>query len=155
MQFRNMIAKLLENPLSIPILQLLTNNQLSIPQITKSLQNYDADMPTVIAVLGELYHFGFVERVRAPVMNTSTQNQNTLQAEEKRFFQDQRLISPTPLGIPVQDYVSLWEKVLQHPDQLNFSEMNRWIFSIPDYLRSEIEELTLEEIRQKLLNRGC
>lgn len=154
MQFRKMIAKLLDNPLSVPILQLLTNKQLSIPQITKSLQNIDADMPTVIAVLAELYHFGLVERVQAPVINTSTQDPISSRTEKERSFQEHRLISPPQLGIPVQDYVSLWEEVLQHPDQLNFSKMNSWIFSIPGYLRKEIENLTLEEIRQKLLNRG-
>jgi hypothetical protein len=119
------------------------------------MQNIDADMPTVIAVLGELYHFGFVERVQAPVIDTSSQNQISSRTKGKRSFQDYNLISPTPLGIPVHNYVSLWEEVLQHPDQLNFSEMNSWIFSIPDYLRKEIEDLTVEEIRQKLSNRGC
>ena len=67
MQFRNMIAKLLDNPISVPILQLLTKKQLSIPQIVKSLQNMEADMPTVVAILGELYHFGLVERAQTPV----------------------------------------------------------------------------------------
>ncbi|MFX0122274.1 MAG: hypothetical protein ACFFAE_01440 [Candidatus Hodarchaeota archaeon] len=150
-----MIAKLLDNPLSVPILQLLTNKQLSIPQITKSLQNIDADMPTVIAVLSELHNFGFVERVPASVMNTPTQNHISSRTEKTKSFQDYKLISLTPLEIPVHNYVSLWEDVIQNPDQMNFCEINRWIFSIPDYLRKEIKDLTLEEIRQKLSNRGC
>lgn len=149
-----MIAKLLDNPVSVPILQLLTKNQLTIPQITESLQNIGADTPTTIAVLAELYHFGLVKRSQAPVMNISTQKQDHARGEYKKPLQKNRLLSPTPLGIPVHDYVSLWEKVLQHPKQFNFDEINDLIFFIPEDIRKEIEGLTLEEIRQKLLNRG-
>jgi hypothetical protein len=154
MQFHEMIAKLLDNPLSLPILQLLTKKQMSIPQITKSLGKFDTDMPTVIAVLGELYYFGLVERVSTPIMDSSPQEQINSRREENNPFLEYRLISPTPLGIPLHNYVSLWEESLQHPDQINFDGMNNWIFSIPQNLREEMKDLTLEEIREKLLNRG-
>lgn len=154
MHFHKLIIKLLENPLSLPILQQLTSKPLSIPQITESLKNIEADMPTVIAVLGELYHFGLVERVQTPNMNSSVQNQINSQKEEDKLFQEHWLISPSPLGIPLHKHVSLWEEILQHPDQTNFNGMNNWIFSIPENLRKEIKDLKLEEIRKKLLNRG-
>lgn len=154
MQFRNKLAKLLDNPITVPILQLLTIEQLTIPQITKSLQNIDADMPTVIAVLGELFHFGLVEQIQSPMLNISPQKQISTRREEKHPFKEYRLISPTPLGIPIHDYVALWEEILQHPDQSNFSEMRSVFFSLPEDLRKELKDLTLEEIRDKLLNRG-
>ncbi|UCG90101.1 MAG: hypothetical protein JSU57_06495 [Candidatus Heimdallarchaeota archaeon] len=141
----------MDNPLSIPILKLLTKKQLSIPQITKSLQNIDADMQSVIAVLGELYHFGLIERFEPPAVNSPTQNQ--ISSEE--LLQDPwPKIYTTPLGIPLYDYVSLWEEVVQHPNRLNSSKINSWIFTIPNYLRKEIENLTLEEIRLKLLKKS-
>ena len=154
MHFRDRIAKLLANPLSLPILQLLTNSQLSIPQITKSLKNIDVDMPTVIAVLGELCYFGLVERVHTPIFNSSAQNQINSQRKEEKSFQESRLFSPTPFGIPVYDQVSLWEEVLQQPNQSNFNGMGKWIFSIPESLRKEIKDLTLEEMQERLLNKG-
>jgi len=144
----------LENPLSLPILQLLASKPLSIPQITKSLKNIEADMPTVIAVLGELYHFGLVKRVQTPIMNSSVQNQINAQREEDRLFQEHWLISTSLLGIPLNKHVSLWEEILQHPDQANFNGMNNWIFSIPENLRKKIKDLKLEEIRKELLNGG-
>ena len=154
MQFHKMIAKLLDNPLALPILHLLINKQMSIPQITKSLGNLDTDMPTVIAVLGELYYFGLVERVPTPIVNYSVQEQRNSRREENNHFLEYRLISPTPLGIPLHNYVSLWQEVLQHPDQMNFEGMNNWIFSIPENLRKEIKDLTVQEIREKLIKRG-
>jgi hypothetical protein len=154
MQFHEMIVKLLDNPVSLPILRLLTKKQMSIPQIMKSLENHDVDMPTVIAVLGELYYFGLVEQVQTPIMNSSAQIPIDSRREENKPFHEYRLISPTPLGIPLHDYVSLWKEVLQHPDQINFDGMNNWIFFIPENLRKEIKDLALEEIREKLLNKG-
>lgn len=154
MQLHKMIVKLLDNSLSLPILQLLTDKQMSIPQITKTLGNLDTDMPTVIAVLAELYYFGLVERVPIPIMNSSIQEQVDSRREENKPFHEYKLISPTPLGIPLHNYVSIWEEVLQHPDPINFEGMNNWIFSISENLRNEIKDLTLEEIRDKLLNRG-
>lgn len=150
MQVLNMIAKLLENPISIPILKLLSKKQLSIPQITSSLQDIDTDTQTVIAVLGELYHFGLVERVETTVLDTSTQNGIQLQREEKFLKKPKLIIYTTPLGIPLQDFVSLWEEVTQHPDQLDSSELKSWIFSVPNHIRKEFEDLTLEEIRRKI-----
>ena len=152
MHFHKLFIKLLENPLSIPILHLLSNKPLPIPQITESLKN--TDTPTVIAVLGELYHFGLVKRVQTPMMNSSVQNQINSHREETKLSQEHRLIAPSPLGIPLHEHVSLWEEVLEHPDQMNFNGMNNWIFSIPENLRNEIKDLKLEEIRKKLLNRG-
>lgn len=154
MQFHEMIAKLLDNPLSLTILHLLTDKPMSIPQITKSLGNLDIDMPTVVAVLGELYYFGLVERVPTPRINSSVHEQINSRREESKSLHEYRLISQIPLGIPLHNYVSLWEEVLQHPNQLNFEGMNNWIFSIPENLLKEIKDLTLEEIREKLLNRG-
>ncbi len=154
MQFHNEIVKLLDNPLSIPILKLLTKKQLSIPQITKSLQNIDADIQKVIAVLGELYHFGLIEQCKTPAVSSSTQNQ--LSSEQRIGFLQEPYpkIYTTPLGIPLHDYVSLWEEILQHSNQLNSDKFDSWIFSVPNYLRKEIEDLTLEEIRLKLLNKS-
>ncbi len=152
MQFHNTIAKLLENPISIPILKLLAKNQLSIPQITKSLQDIDTDTQTVIAVLGELYHFGLVERVEPTVLDTSTQNRIQPKTDAGFSPEPRPKIYTTPLGIPLPAYVSLWEEVNQHPDQLNSSELNSWLFSVPEYLRKKLEDLTLEEIRNKILS---
>ncbi|MFX1286139.1 MAG: hypothetical protein ACFFB5_21020 [Promethearchaeota archaeon] len=152
MQIHNKIAKLLDNPLSIPILKLLTKKQLTIPQITKSLQNIDADIQTVIAILGELYHFGLVERFET--LEKNLPNQNRISPEQHFLQEPGPKIYTTPLGIPLHDYVSVWEEVLQHPDQLNSKKLNNWIFTVPNYLRKEIENLTLEEIRLKLLNKS-
>ncbi len=153
MQVRNMIAKLLENPISIPILKLLSKKQLSIPQITNSLQDIDADTQTVIAVLGELYHFGLVERVETTVLDTSTQNGIRPEKEDKFLKKPKPLIYTTPLGIPLHNFVSLWEEVTQHPSQLDSSERKSWIFSVPNHLQKEFEDLTLEDIRRKILNK--
>ena len=153
MQVLNMIAKLLENPISIPILKLLSKKQLSIPQITNSLQDIDADTQTVIAVLGELYHFGLVERVETTVLDTSTQNGIQLEKEEEFLKNPKPIIYTTPLGIPLQDFVSLWEEVTQHPDQLDSSELKSWIFSVPNHLQKEFEDLTPEEIQRKILKK--
>ena len=153
MQVRNMIAKLLENPISIPILKLLSKKQLSIPQITNSLQDIDADTQTVIAVLGELYHFGLVERVETTVLDTSTQNGIRPEKEEEFLKKPKPLIYTTPLGIPLHNFVSLWEEVTQHPGQLDSRELKRWIFSVPNHLQKEFEDLTLEEIRRKIVNK--
>ncbi|MFX0118054.1 MAG: hypothetical protein ACFFB2_05490 [Promethearchaeota archaeon] len=137
-----MISKFLDNPISILILKLLTKKQLTIPQITKSLHKMDTDIPTVIAVLGECYHFGLVERVKIQGIESPVQN----------HFSPEMVT--TPLGIPLHEYVSLWEEVLQHPDQLNSKQMHDWIFSVPSYLRNELENLTEEEIRVILLKRA-
>ncbi len=153
MQVLNMIAKLLENPISIPILKLLSKKQLSIPQITNSLQDIDADTQTVIAVLGELHHFGLVERVETTMLDTSTQNGIQLEKEEEFLKKPKTIIYTTPLGIPLHDFVSLWEEVTQHPGQLDSTELKSWIFSVPNHLQKEFEDLTLEQIRRKILNK--
>ncbi|MHA2243468.1 MAG: hypothetical protein ACXADY_00715 [Candidatus Hodarchaeales archaeon] len=151
-----MIAKLLENPISIPILKLLSKKQLSIPQITNSLQDIDTDMKTVTAILTELYHFGLVERVETTAFDTSTQNGIQLEKDVKLLEKTKSKFYTTPLGIPLHNFVSLWEGVTQHPDQLDSSE--EWIFSeifsVPTHLQKEFEDLTLEEIRCKILNKS-
>lgn len=121
---------------------------MSIPQITESLQNIDADLQTVMAVLGELYHFGLVERVEPTVVDTFIENQIQLKNESEPRL---KIIS-APLGIPLHDYVSLWNKVVKDPDQLSSSDLNDWIFSVPNYLKENLKDLSLEEILKKILD---
>lgn len=148
MQLRKLLTKLLDNPFSIPILQLLTKKQLSIPQITESLKNIDADLQTVMAVLGELYHFGLVERVEPTVVDTLIENQIQLKNESELRLK----ITSAPLGIPLHDYFSLWNKVVKDPDHLSPSDLNSWIFSVPNHLKENLKDLSLEEIHKKILD---
>lgn len=148
MQLRKLLTKLLDNPFSIPILQLLTKKQLSIPQITESLKNIDTDLQTVMAVLGELYHFGLVERIEPTVVDTFIENQIQLKNESEPRLK----ISSAPLGIPLHDYFSLWNKVVKDPDQLSPNDLNSWTFSVPNHLKENLKDLSLEEIRKKILD---
>ena len=98
--FLKMLVKLLKNPISIPILQMLSKKQLSIPQIIKSLQL--TDKQAVIAVLGELYHFGLVERVEQAALEISSQNQ-IQQKRENEFHAGEgsysKVITPPTVGL--------------------------------------------------------
>jgi hypothetical protein len=143
-----MLTKLLDNPISAQILQLLTKEQLSIPQITKSLQNIDADLQTVIAVLGELYHYGLVERIESTTVDTIIENKIQLKNDSEPRLN----ILSTPLGIPLPNYVSLWNKVVKDPEKLSSNELNDWIFSVPYHLKEKLKDLSVEEIRKKILN---
>ena len=152
--FLKMLSKLLKNPISIPMLQILSKKQLTIPQILLSLQENEPDIQTVIAVLGELYHFGLIERVE--MANRKISSQNQIQQKRKNEFlpQPELPIHPTPLGIPLPNYVSLWEEIIQHPDHLNSSEMQSWIFTVPNHIRKKIVDSPSDDIRTKILNQS-
>lgn len=147
-----MLSKLLKNPISTPILQILSKKQLTIPQILKSLQEIDTDIQTVIAVLGELYHFGLIKRVEMNNLGISSQNQFQQKRNKGLLPKPELSIHLTPLGIPLPDYVSLWEEIIQHPDHLDSSELNSWIFTVPNHIRQNFEESTPDDIRSKILN---
>ncbi len=152
--FLKMLSKLLKNPISTPILKILSKKQLTIPQILKSLQEIDTDIQTVIAVLGELYHFGLIKRVEVNNLGISSQNQFQ-QKRKNDFLPKPELSIPlTPLGIPLPNYVSLWEEIIQHPDHLDSSEINSWIFTVPNHIRKNFVESTPDDIRTKILNKS-
>lgn len=144
----NILSKLLENPIAISILQLLIKNPYSISQIMSSLQ---IDAETTIAVLGELHHFGLVERIEENSIDITTMNQDKKTIQDIDFFSKPKLITlPTPLGISLKDYGSLWEKIRNQSNQFDPSEFDTLIFSVPMHLRKELEKLTVEEIRSRI-----
>ncbi len=152
--FLKMLSKLLKNPISTLILQILSKNQLTIPQILKSLQEIDTDIQTVIAVLGELYHFGLVQRVEMNNLGISSQNQFQQKRKNKFLPKPELAIHLTPLGIPLPNYVSLWEEIIQHPDNLDSSELNNWIFTVPNHIRKNFVDSTSDDIRSEILNKS-
>ncbi|UCE12815.1 MAG: hypothetical protein JSV04_11550 [Candidatus Heimdallarchaeota archaeon] len=143
------LSKLLENLHATSILQLLVKNPCTISQIMRTLQT---DAETTIAVLGELHHFGLIERVEKTSIDMTTMNQEEKITRNIDFLSEPRLgIPPTPLGIPLKDYSSLWEKIRDNSNQFDPSEFDTLIFSVPVYLRKELEESTVEEIRRRIL----
>ena len=56
------------------------------------------------------------------------------------------MIDPTPLGISLPEYVSLWEEIIQHPDHLDSSDLNNWIFTVPNHIRKNFVDSLSDDI---------
>ncbi|MFX0185618.1 MAG: hypothetical protein ACFE95_21245 [Candidatus Hodarchaeota archaeon] len=146
-----MISKLLDHPITIPILKILSKKPLSIPQILNSIGK-DTDISTVFAIIGELYHFGLIEQFKTAEKDESIQRPK--KAEILPEFVEKSVLKAhnTTLGLPLQDYISLWEDIQQHPNQRDFGELDNWIYTVPDHLAKIFISCTPEEIRLKILN---
>jgi len=146
-----MISKLLDHPITIPILRILSKKPSSIPQILNSIEK-DADILTVFAIIGELYHFGLVEQFKTAEKDESVQRPKKAEIIPEFVQKNVLKTHNTTLGLPLIDYISLWEDIQQHPNQRDLGELGNWIFSVPDHLARIFINCTPDEIRLKILN---
>ncbi|MHA2223704.1 MAG: hypothetical protein ACXAC8_00625 [Candidatus Hodarchaeales archaeon] len=132
-----MIIKLLKNPVVISILQILSKKQHTIPQIVEILQN--SDIKTVIAILGELHHFGLVKQVYPLIANEISENQKV--KKQNNYYPSEIMsnVNNFPLGIPISDYNILWEKIMKYPEQSSHRELNNLYFSVPGHLKAKFQ----------------
>ncbi|MFX0149790.1 MAG: hypothetical protein ACFFAJ_03320 [Candidatus Hodarchaeota archaeon] len=146
-----MISKLLDHPLTIPILKKLSKRPLTIAQILNSIED-DVDSSTILAILVELYYFGLVEQSKPIGKDELPQRSNKIERDSDNL-QDIVLQTHKPtLGIPLVDYISLWENVQQDPNEKDFEELKKRTFSVPNQLAKIFINSTPDEIRVKLLN---
>jgi hypothetical protein len=138
-----MIAKLLDNRIAIQILKMLSKKPLSIPQIIKSQSKIDSQQ--TIAILGELHRFKLIKRI-------NKENPEFFQTDQPEMnFKDELGINVGTLGIPLPEYVSLWEEIDKNPNKVNFKEFNGVYFSLHEYIRDKILDCDVNEIRDKIL----
>jgi hypothetical protein len=133
-----MLEKLLKNPITIPILKLLALNPLTIPQIATDLQ---LELLPCIAVMSEMFHFGLVRSTQRP------SNEQTL---PDRFPLD---LTDTSLGLPMSEYLELWEGLQQNSDQVDLEQLKRKVFTVPPHLVTPLKQHESEEIRDLLLSK--
>ncbi|MFW9778782.1 MAG: hypothetical protein ACFFE8_08010 [Candidatus Heimdallarchaeota archaeon] len=133
-----MIEQLLKNPISIPILQLLAKEPSNIPQIAAELQ---IELLPCIAVVSELFHFGLV----LPAQKSSNE-----QIHPSKYLND---LTNTSLGLPMQEYLALWEGLQQNEDQVDQERLKRQVFTVPPDLVPTLKQHEPEEIRALLLGK--
>ena len=133
-----MLEKLLRNPISIPILQLLANTPSTIPQIVADLQ---VELLPCIAVISELFKFGLVQSAQEPSKTPIYPNEFPLD------------LTNTSLGLPMQEFLALWEGLQRNSDQVDREQLNRKMFTIPLHLVSTLKQQDPEEIRGLLLRK--
>lgn len=138
-----MIAKLLDNQNAILILQLLSKKPLSIPQIVESLSNIGSQ--TIIAILGELHRFKLVQRINKGDSKSFSEDSLEMSFDEKIK------IDVGTLGIPLSEYVSVWEEISRNPTEVNLRELTDFYFTLPGYIKEKIDDCEVNEIRNKIL----
>ena len=81
--------------------------------------------------MGELHRLKLIKRINK---------------EDPEFFQedqpevnlkDELGINVGTLGIPLPEYVSLWEEIDKNPNKINFKEFNGVYFSLHKYIRDK------------------
>ncbi|MFW9856086.1 MAG: hypothetical protein ACFFFG_13610 [Candidatus Thorarchaeota archaeon] len=133
-----MIEQLLKNPITIPILRLLAKKPSNIPQIAADLQ---IDVLSCIAVVSELFHFGLV---------LSAQKSSNEQIHPSKHPND---LTHTSLGLPMQEYLAIWEGLQQSEDQVAQERLKRQVFTVPPDLVPTLKQHEPEEIRALLLSK--
>jgi hypothetical protein len=145
-----MLIKLLENPLTVSILHLLAKKPLTILQITKNLES---DTASIFAILGELHQYGLVLQIKNNKLNDSTSSSNKTDSKEKIYNNNQLSLQNTSMGIPLTEYLKLWEEIQLNPGDSNPDMLNKYLFSIPNHLRSILKNGSHNKIRNKILRR--
>lgn len=134
-----MFEKLLKNPITIPMLQLLaTKGPSSLPQIAADLQ---LELLPCIAVISELFRFGLVRSVQE-LSNTPSQPDG--------FPLE---LTGTSLGLPMQEYQALWEGLQQNSDQVDREQLFRKVFMVPSHMISTLKQHRPEELQHLLLSK--
>ena len=143
MQKLDLIVKLLDNPIAVQILKLLSEKPLSIHQIVESQSNIDSK--NIIAILVELHRFKLIKRA-------NREDSEVFQNDQPEMnFKHEIDINVGTLGIPLPDYVSIWEEIEKYPNKVDFKEFNGVYFSLPEYIREKILDCDVNEIRDKIL----
>ncbi|MFX0174184.1 MAG: hypothetical protein ACFE9L_20070 [Candidatus Hodarchaeota archaeon] len=146
-----MISKLLDHPITIPILKNLSEKPQTISQILNSMKD-DADFSTILAILAELYYFGLVEQSKPVEKDKLSQRSKKIENDSEKIQDVVLRTYKTTLGIPLIDYIFLWENVQQDPNEKDLEEFNNRTFFVPNQLANIFIKCTPDEIRVKLLN---
>jgi hypothetical protein len=146
-----MISKLLDHPITIPILKKLSERPLTISQILNLMED-DVDYSTIFAILVELYYFGLVEQSKPVGRDKLSQRSKKIENDSENIQDVVLRTHKATLGIPLIDYISLWENVQQDPKEKDLEELNSRTFFVPNQLANIFINCTPDEIRVKLLN---
>ncbi|MHA2237762.1 MAG: hypothetical protein ACXAB2_05235 [Candidatus Hodarchaeales archaeon] len=145
------IEKITQKTLTKDILNLLSQNDLSISEISSKLKT--DKIQSIIAVLSELQYFGLV----IPI-----ENQN----KSKKDFNNQLNSDPimgdflsnpldnwlSPLGIPIRDYHTLWESLNQNKGIEHYQFLKNTTFKIPEPLKQRFKNENQSNKKKKKLS---
>lgn len=149
-QKSTMLIKLLENPLTVAILQLLAKNPMTILQI---IENLESDFASVFAILGELHRNGLVLQIKTNRLNDSTSSSIKSDSKQEYSYENELSLEKILMGMPITEYHKLWEEIQSIPEGSSPDMLNKYSYSIPSYLRSILKNGSSNEIRSKILRR--
>ncbi|MHA1227146.1 MAG: hypothetical protein ACTSPV_10435 [Candidatus Hodarchaeales archaeon] len=141
----NPLPKLLKNPLAIKILLTLAEKDCYINEIADTLNV--KDFKRILAVTNELVRLGLVVHV------TMSENIHDTPINQTDLYKSEILISDQPirplstaLGIPLNEYIELWNNLDQNFNKTDLGSLRKIQFRIPLPIRNKIKGKTPEEI---------
>ena len=138
-----MLRKLIDNPLTIPLLQLLATKPMTIPQVADQLKVNDkeTDISLIFALTSELHRLGIIQKFENRGNNI----------KKRTSHKDELTLQDETLGMPLPDYISTWESLRDERMQIDLNKLNNWMYCLPHHLTLKFKDSSPDEIRKIII----
>jgi len=127
------IEKVLNQPIAQQILEFLSKEDLSIPQISERLHNID--IQKIIAYFAELQRLGLITLSSNEFIKKDTNEIENKLDKPSEILQIPRHDWFSPLGLAIPEYNALWEELNEKKRKSHPKILDDLIFTIPDTLK--------------------
>ena len=132
------LERILKQPITKKILELLAKEDLSVSQIFKKMENID--IQKIIAFIAELQRLGLIIPSQNELKERKTDETKKDFDKTNEIVQIPRHEWFSPLGLPISEYNALWEEVVKQKGESYPKILDNLTFTIPDTLKEQFKQ---------------